>query len=453
MLIGHESLKLSFSKLFWILVSLVLALVLFFALAMFTGCSKSSNETTELLIKIPRTSHESLSDPDIKTIDEAISKMADSFEQEYEKSDVDITIEVFEQDQYDEAILNKLYTEGSPDIVYGDYFNISTYVHTGKVVPLDDIITDEIKSSIFKELWDDSTFENRVYMMPYLSRQNVLAYNKELFREAGLERYIDDSKIQSWTYDEWTEILDTLANNLPDSVYPMLMYAANSQGDTHIRTLLRVAGSNLFDETGKFNLDTPEGIEALRWIQDGVAKGWYPPHAENLQIEDCSRLFKNSQLAIYMLNNVSVGKYWDNVGLVNFPSKDGNGYATEFVSGFQIFDNGDQNKIDIAKDFLSYIYSNDELLSYSAGVLPASKKVSEQYRDEIVGFDMFDDNRDNVVDFNGNNPNTLAVREVFYTCIHDLLMGRTTPEETAKLIDTKCNAIIDDGLASSSLHP
>ena len=53
-------------------------------------------------------------------------------------------------------------------------------------------------------------------------------------------------------------------------------------------TLLRSAGSDIYDEAGHFNLSASEGVSALRWIQDGVGRGWFPPHAENLEIEDCS---------------------------------------------------------------------------------------------------------------------------------------------------------------------
>ena len=85
-----------------------------------------------------------------------------------------------------------------------------------------------------------------------------------------------------------------------------MMYAASSQGDTHIMTLLRSAGSPFYDETGHFALSRPEGVAALRWIQEGVGRGWFPPHAENLEIEDCSSLFRAGQLAIYMVNNASI---------------------------------------------------------------------------------------------------------------------------------------------------
>lgn len=420
------------------------------------GCAPQEavpeEETVHLLVKVPRTSHDVVFDESITQIDQVISKMADEFEAAYEEHPVDIEIEVFEQNQYDSAIVDAFDTDRSPDVLYGDYFNMSTYIHSGRVVPLNDAVSEAVRADVHGYLWDMSSLGDKVYMMPYLVRQNVLAYNKDLFQQAGLESYIEEGAIQSWSRKEWTHILDTLAARLPESTYPMMMYAGSSQGDTHIMTLLRSAGSDFFDETGHFNLSTPEGIAALRWIQEGNAKGWFPPHSENLEIEDCSSLFREGQLAIYMINNASIGRYGDTIGLVNFPGPDEDGCATTFISGFEVFDNGDALKMEVAKDFLAFVYGSQELMSYSAGTLPASKAVAAEYGDQIPAYELFAANRDNVVDFTGSNPDTRAVRDIFYKEMHELLMGNITPEEAAANIDALCNEAIDDGVATSVLH-
>ena len=230
------------------------------------ACSPQAGEAIHLTIKVPRTGHDVVFDDTTTQIDQVINRMARSFEESYEGKPVVVDVQVFEQNQYDEAVEQALGTEDSPDILYGDFFNTSTYIHTGKVVPLDDVVQGSLREDLFPHLLSMSTMNGHLYMMPYLSRQNVLAYNKELFIQAGLEEYIEEGTITSWTLEEWTVILDTLAQNLPEAAYPMMMYAGSSQGDTHIMTLLRSAGSRFFDEDDHFHLNTPEGIAALRWI-------------------------------------------------------------------------------------------------------------------------------------------------------------------------------------------
>lgn len=262
----------------------------------FTGAAP-----VRLVIKVPRTGHDVVFDDSISQVETVIQGMAEGFQRDYERP-VDVEVVVFEQNQYDEAVKGSFDTDKAPDVLYGDYFNISTYIRTGRVVPLDDVVAPAIRDDLFDDLWNMGVVEGRAYMMPYLARQNVLAYNKEMFRNAGLGEFVAEGKITAWSLDEWTRILDALAASLPKGSFPMMMYAGSSQGDTHIVTLLRSAGSSIYDETGHFNLSAPEGVAALRWIQDGVGRGWFPPHAENLEIEDCSSLFRQGQLAIYMVN-------------------------------------------------------------------------------------------------------------------------------------------------------
>lgn len=416
------------------------------------GCAAPAEEPVRLTIKVPRTSHGVVFDPSISQIDQVVSAMAEGFSASYDGPPVEIEVEVFEQDRYDDAISGSFDTGHAADILYGDFFNMSTYVHTGRVVPLDDLITDEVRDDVYDYLWDRGTVAGRVYMMPYLARQNVLAYNRELFYQAGLGDFVNGDVIQSWTLDEWEQVLDTLAARLPGGTYPLMMYARSSQGDTHTMTLLRACGSPFFDDAGRFALSEPEGVAALRWIQGGVSRGWYPPHAENLEIEDCSSLFRNGQLAIYMVNNVSVGRYGDSIGLVNFPGPGPEGCATSFVSGFEVFDNGDAQKVQVAKDFLAYVYRQPGWLDYAAGTLPASKSTAERYGVDTPSFELFQANAVNVVDFTGSNPDTLGVREVFHQCLYDLLRGDVTPEEAAAAIDERCNYAIDAGWAASVLH-
>ncbi len=53
-------------------------------------------------------------------------------------------------------------------------------------------------------------------MMPFSSMQNILVYNKNHFKSCGLEQYSSDTtEIQNWTMEEWTEILDILAEKPP----------------------------------------------------------------------------------------------------------------------------------------------------------------------------------------------------------------------------------------------
>jgi multiple sugar transport system substrate-binding protein len=254
--------------------------------------------------------------------------------------------------------------------------------------------------------------------------------------------------------EDWSTILDTLAQKLPPNVYPMMMYAKNNQGDTHIMSLIRAFGSGIYDAEGNFDFEDPKALQALAWIKDGVEKGWYPPHAGNLEITDNQELFNNGQLAIYVYNNANALLYddLDAYGFVNFPGN----VATSFVTGFEVFDNQDETKVKVAKDFIKYIYEHEEWLDLSASSIPESKKTAEKYADQITMLSQFSNNSSNVVDFMNSSPNwqgtDTSVRSVFYPHIRDLLMGTVTPEQCAAGLDSDCNRALEIGRERSTLH-
>lgn len=418
--------------------------------------SEDQKEEIKLTIKVPVLQTSSYKDSNVKSAYDLVKKLADNFEEQYKEANVKVAVIEFEKDKEDDQIIGCFDTNEAADVLYEEYFNMSTYVHTGKVVPLDDIITEDIRNDIDDNYWDVSKLNGKTYMMPYLGMQNTICYNKDLFKEAGLEKYVtDEDVIQNWSLEDWDIILSTLQKKLPENIYPMLMYAKNEMGDTHIITLLRSRGSTFFDENGRVKLTTPEGIAAVKWLMECNEKGYFPANATNIEINDCYDLFMNGQLAIYINNavlNDTLKTSGINYGNANFPSVDGKGFNTTFLTGFEVFDNGNEEKLKVAKDFIKYIYETDDLLDYSAGAIPCSNAVATRFAKELEEEQKYIDNSKQGWNFTGNTPEWRKVRAVFYKDIKQLLDGEKTPEEIAKLIEDDCNKAIEEGYASSKLH-
>ena len=436
-----------------------LFVVCIMAIGLLTACGPNEVEEKPevvLNIKTPFLQMTSLTDEEISNAYAFLKKASNAFTEQYKDANVTINLSEFSKENQDKEIPGSYDTDNATDVLYAEFFNMSTYIHSGRVVPLDDIISEDIRNDIDSSYWDNSTLNGKTYMIPYLGMQNTLAYNKELFRQVGLEKYISDKdEIQSWTLDEWETILSTLKEKLPENVFPMMMYAKNSMGDTHIMTLLRSRGGTFFDENGRIDVNTPEGIAAIQWIMDANEKGYFPTNAETLEIDDCGALFYNQQLAISLNNialDVSLRQHGFEYGNVNFPSVDGKGFNTTFITGFEVFDNGDEEKLKVAKDFVKYIYETDEWLDYSSGGITCSNKVAEKYKDQLVNEKKYIDNKPNGWNFTNNAPAWRDVRAAFYPNIQDLLYGELTAEEIAKQINETCNKAIEDGYANSVLH-
>ena len=165
-----------------------------------------------------------------------------------------------------------------------------------------------------------------------------------------------------------------------------MMYAANSQGDSHIMTLLRAYGCPLYDENGNFSVNTPEGIQALPGSREMDQQGDHSQRGGEPGTADCVNLFYNQQLAMCVGNLTNL---WDarnkgvDVFTANFPptlrarvSAPLPATASACLTTGMKQNTGCQG--------LSQLppvgRGGDEVY---AGTLPVSKSVTQQYQDEI----------------------------------------------------------------------
>lgn len=433
--------------------SIIAAVLLLCWGLLLSGCGNSLEPQKEvtLTIKVPAIRLVPKFDPDMHTSYDFILKAANDFAANYKDAKVTVNVVEFDGTAYATEVDGCFDTPGATDVLYGDFFNTESYVYTGRVVPLDDIITDEIRADIDSVFWPMCQQNGKTYMMPFLYRQNVLGYNKDLFRSCGLEKYCsNENEVQTWTLDEWAEILATLKARLPANKYPLMLYAMSNQGDTHIMTFIRSQGSRFFSADGYFNLNTPEGIAGLTWLKYIYDQGYVPKHAEKLEIHDNHDMFINGQLALYIVNDATESIYDFDCGFVNFPAANG-GLSTNFNTGFEVFDNCDPAKLAAAKAFVKYIYESD-WLDYSAGSIPCSKRIAAKYAADLTGVQKYLANANTGVHFTGGNPNWTGVRQVFHTIIRKLLTGEYAPAEAAAALDSECNAAIRAGYENSKLH-
>lgn len=424
--------------------------------AFLAGCGSEPSTPVPLVIMTPAQAMNTVSNPHIRDTTSFLKQASAAFAEQDKKAGVRPEVKTFNHVDEVKAVTGSLGTAQAPDILFGAFFNLIGYIDMGRVVPLDDMLGPALKADLDPQALDTASREGRVYLLPFLSTQNILIYNKELFRRCGLGEYVASGReIQDWTLPQWQRILDTLAARLPHGIYPLALFAKNNEGDTHILTFLRAFGGRIFDSEGNFDFQAPETVKALAWLQEGVRRGWFPPHPENLEMKDCGELFANGQLAIFMFSNVdrALASHLNDYGFVNYPGK----VATSFYVGFAVFDNGDPARLDAAKDFLAYLYSHDEWRDISAGNIPASRRTLARYRDRIPLMDEFGRNAPNVVNFTNKSPNWQgrrdSFRSVFWPNINKLLALRITPEQCAADLDRACNAALERGRREQTLHP
>lgn len=429
-------------------------LILFFMLfsLLFLSCSNKNKKTVTLVVKTPLFIVTPVIDDKVIDIYSFLQKVASDFEASYKKYNVHVKLVQYSNDRRIAEVVESYGTKNAPDIIFCD---TASYIYLGNVVPLDDIVTEKMKDDIDEEFFRLKEIHGHLYTMPFQYMQNILCYNKKLFREADLDKFLTDEDIvQSWTVSEWEEVLSTLRKKLPKTSFPMMMYSESEEGDAHSMLLMRMFGADFFDEDGYFNLNEIKAIKAIKWLQDGVDKGFFPPHPEYLKITDCEELFCNDQLAIFLTNSALQRIFDDeqiDCGFVNFPSLDGKGLNTTTVQGFQVFDNNDSDKLKVAKDFVRFIYET-KWLDYSANSIPVSKRVAEKYADKLQNVERYIKNESYAIDVRGQNAHWDEVRKIFFPKMQELLSHSKTPEQFAIETSEICNAALKKGRSDIKLH-
>jgi ABC-type glycerol-3-phosphate transport system substrate-binding protein len=167
-----------------------------------------------------------------------------------------------------------------PDVCMVDDYWIPQLAATGNIVKLGDYISPETKNDVFPLFWKSASYKGEIWAMPYASSNLVLYYNKDLFKEAGLDpnkppRTWEDlvayaQKLTKDTngdgqIDQWGLMMPTLA--VKGVIYYYLPFLWQNNGD-------------LFNNNyTKCTFDSPEAVKALQFMQDLIYKYKVMPSA------------------------------------------------------------------------------------------------------------------------------------------------------------------------------
>lgn len=375
---------------------------------------------------------------------------------------VNINVEVIPGDSRDEKLRAAEATDSLPDIVYEGAFAMSSYYHSGSVVPLDDIISDADREDIGTGIWENCQIEGKTFVFPFAHMPGTLIYNADMFRKAGLDEYIgDEYDIVTWTPDELKNIILPALKEKIDGVYPMSMFAMNNQGDTWNLAYLRMFGCNFFSEDGYLCANDEKGVAALQYLMDLNKAGLTVPGAESLTSNDNNAMFQNQQLAVSFTNSTLFGviradmasgavEPFD-VRLANIPG-DPNPNSFTYVSGFVAMNTHDDARIAASKDFIQYVATDPELVLASKNTLPVRVSVTEAVASELPYLKAYTANQKYIFNFSNNIPGYNELRNVLFPELQAALTGQKTAQEALDSYVANGNKVIDEGRASSVVY-
>ncbi|MDN7245111.1 ABC transporter substrate-binding protein [Planococcus shenhongbingii] len=158
-----------------------------------------------------------------------------------------------------------------PDVVINDINATALRGQNKQAMNLSQFLEkDDISKRFYPELWDATLYEGDSYGIPFNTDTRVLFYNKDAFKEVGLD---PEKPPTTWAeLEEYAKKLDKKAGQDYDRVgfYPLW-------GIGYDVWLLNANGQSYFDDQNNFEIDTPKNEEVLNWL-----KTWKDRYGEDV---------------------------------------------------------------------------------------------------------------------------------------------------------------------------
>ncbi|MEA3537026.1 sugar ABC transporter substrate-binding protein [Rhizobium sp. CC-YZS058] len=222
------------------------------------------------------------------------------------------------------------------------------------------------------------TYDGKIYGLPLSVETSIFAWNKDLYRKAGL-----DPEKAPKTWDEITANAEKI-RALGDDTYGFY-FSGGGCGGCMIFTftpLVWGAGADILSEDGKTaTLDTPQMRKAIDIYRNLVAKGTVPAgSASDNGVNFLS--FTNGKIGQQSLGAFAIGTLVTqhpeiDFGVTLIPGVDGK--PSSFAGGDNVVVTKGTPKLAAVKGFLDYVYSPDgQKIMAKFGSLPTRGDIADE---------------------------------------------------------------------------
>jgi multiple sugar transport system substrate-binding protein len=261
------------------------------------------------------------------------------------------------------------------------------------LLPLDNLMTNKVKSDLFPGLVNGGSYNGHVYGMPAWTNAKILLYRKDLFEdEANKQAFkaqygYDLQPPKTWKEYEDTAKFFTRTNNGQTDLYGTTVFGANN-GDSVASWLdlaAQAGAKPLVMDNGKVVVNSKPYVQALELLTNMLRKDKsVPPGALQISSAETEQLFEDGKAAMELAwghfyrtsNDPSQSKVAGKVGVAPMiAGSDGIGV----VPGpwYQVVPKSSK-KQKIAQKYINFLYDKNALYMETLGVA-ARKSVFEEY--------------------------------------------------------------------------
>ena len=323
---------------------------------------------------------------------ESVDALLADFNAKY--PDIHVTVEYLDYTNGDDQVNTAIEGGSAPDLIMeGPERLVANWGKKGVMAPLNDLWTDDAKKDIYASV--ESACKNEAgdyYEYPLCMTAHCMAVNMTKVKEVGADQYIDTDK-HTWSTDGFLKTVDALYNGGYENV--AAIYCSGQGGDQGTRAIINNMYGGTFTDAAhtKYTADSAENIKAIQALYDAKGVNFDPSINGGEEIT----LFRNGTLQMAFCWNIAQQKNSDNgpAGTTNsgdeilfmgFPSESGEPALQGGIWGFGIFNNGDENKIAAAKNFINFMANSEETAKAvtTSSYFSVKKSLSDVYADDEI---------------------------------------------------------------------
>ncbi|MBN2859265.1 MAG: extracellular solute-binding protein [Sphaerochaetaceae bacterium] len=312
-----------------------------------------------------------------ETKSKLMDKLIEMFEAEH--PDIRVVQQTFPYEQYNTKVASSVPSGTGPNVINLYYGWLPTYIDSGYLQPLptSQFPNEKIEQEFFP-LVRAAKFDGSYYALPTAVRSLALFWNKDLFKEAGLDPERPPRTVEELVdFAEMLTITDKNGNYLQTG----LTLELRAQMHHWVREVLirQMGGTPYSDDNRSVTYDSQAGYDAFTFFTDLHLKN--KVGMPNFMTDDVTA-FKSGAMAMTIDGSFRLGTLDGvqglNYGVTELPSMNGisSSFASFWANGITSFTTG--KELEASLKFLEFLTS-DEVMSMwldAIGELPAKQALA-----------------------------------------------------------------------------
>lgn len=326
------------------------------------------------------------------------------------------------------TVLREAVAGALPDVTMQGLNRQRVFVEKGIAKSLEPFIAKEAdfaKDGYHKAMLDLSTFDGKVYGLPFAVSTPIGYYNMDILKSAGVEKL-------PTTWDEVIDVCKAISANTDKE--PMF-WGWNITGNWFFQALLWSQGEPML-KNDKFNFNTEAGLKALTTFKSLVDECGM----KNYSTSDAQAAFSSGEMGMFFWSTSAVGAVerdkGDKFKLVTAPFPGMDGAAPQHLpaggnAALLVSTSKDPKQVAAAWTFIKFITSGigAAKVAQTTGYVPPNKAANEIIKDFYVA----NPNKETAVKqlpllsewFAYPGDNGLAITQVIYDKLESVVTGES----------------------------